>query len=58
MPQFCVVAADAVKNWQHSAAKVTRAVASAGALLLVTNAHESTLVREYAWVEASSHTGP
>ena len=45
-PSFCPVAADAVKNWQHPAAKVTRAVASAGALLLVTNADENTGIQE------------
>lgn len=47
-PSFCPVAADAIKNWQHPAARVTRAVASAGALLLVTNANETTGVREIA----------
>lgn len=51
-PSFCPVAADSVKNWQHPAARVTRAVASAGALLLVTNSAETTAVRETAW----SHT--
>lgn len=48
-PSFCPVAADSMKNWQHPAARVTRAVASAGALLLVTNSDETTAVRETAW---------
>ena len=48
-PKFCVVAADAVKDWQHPAANVTRAVATAGAMLLVTNATEGTRVHELAW---------
>ncbi len=56
-PSFCPVAADAVKNWQHPAARVTRAVASAGALLLVTNANETTGVREIALNHAPKGTG-
>jgi hypothetical protein len=52
-PSFCSVAADSVKNWQHPAASVTRAVASAGALLLVTNADETTAVRETAWTRST-----
>lgn len=48
-PSFCPVAADAVKDWQHPAASVTRSVASEGAMLLVVNANETTLVREYVW---------
>ncbi|WP_282118872.1 MBL fold metallo-hydrolase [Ruegeria atlantica] len=48
-PSFCTVAADAVKDWEHPAASVTRTVASEGAMLLVVNANETTLVREYVW---------
>ncbi|NVK99272.1 MBL fold metallo-hydrolase [Ruegeria pomeroyi] len=48
-PSFCPVTADAVKNWQHPAASVTRSVASEGAMLLVVNADEATLVREDVW---------
>jgi hypothetical protein len=57
-PRFCSVAADAVKNWQHPAAWVTRAVASAGALLLVVNSNENTLVHEYAWVHSPDQANP
>lgn len=51
-PSFCPVAADEVNDWQHPAASVTRAVASEGAMLLVVNANETTLVREYVWTGA------
>lgn len=57
-PHFCPVAADAVKNWQHPAARVTRAVTSAGALLLVVNSNENTLVREYVWVHSPDQMNP
>lgn len=55
-PSICPVAADAVKNWQHPAAKVTRAVASAGAMLLVSNAVEVTAIREFAWTHSPTGT--
>jgi len=48
-PSFCPVAADAVKDWQHPAASVTRSAASKGAMLLVVNADETTLVHELVW---------
>jgi hypothetical protein len=48
-PSFCPVAADAVKDWQHPAASVTRSVASEGAMLLLVNANETTFVREDVW---------
>jgi Metallo-beta-lactamase superfamily len=51
-PGFCIVAADAVNKWQHPAALVTRAVASAGAILLVANSDEATAVREIAWTHS------
>ena len=56
-PRYCPVAADAVKNWQHPAARVTRAVASAGALLLVSNADENTAIWESAQNHAPKGTG-
>lgn len=49
-PSFCPVAVGAVKDWQHPAASVTRSVASEGAMLLVVNDNETTLVREYVWI--------
>lgn len=45
-PNFCLVSADAIKKWQHPAALVTRAVASASAVLLVSNADQNTTIRE------------
>lgn len=51
-PIFCPVAADAIKDWQHPAAQVTRAVASAGAMLLVSNADENTGILEFTWSHA------
>lgn len=56
-PSYCPVAADAVKNWQHPAASVTRAVASAGASLLVSNADEITAIKESALIRAPWGTG-
>jgi hypothetical protein len=47
-PAFGVVAADAIKDWQHPGAVVTRALASHGALIVVTNSQIQTLLTELA----------
>ncbi len=49
-PAFGVIAADAIKDWQHPGARVTRALASYGALIVITNSQEDTLLTEHARV--------
>lgn len=45
-----------VKNWQHPAASLTRAVASDEAMLLAAYAGETTRIFEFAWVRFSNNS--
>ena len=46
-PTVCTVAAGTFKNWQHPGARVVHAVTSAGALMFVANAEETTEIAEH-----------
>ena len=49
-PDFCLVSADKLRNWQHPAAAVARAVSNTGSLLVTSTSKESTLAEENVWI--------